>query len=54
MFTRHEQISNIFRHIKMKFSVCKCTVLILLTRYATAHFEGFVLANERTPLMMAA
>jgi hypothetical protein len=54
MFNRREQISNIFRHIKMKFSVCKSTVLILLTHYATAHFEGFVLANERTLLMIAA
>ena len=33
----------------MNLSVCKCMVVIVLTHYATAHFEGFVLATERTP-----
>jgi len=49
MFNRREQVSNIFRHIKMNVSLCECTVVIELTHYATAHFEGFVLATEWTP-----
>jgi hypothetical protein len=49
-FTRthyvYQTLANlILSHIKMNFSVGKCTVVILLTHYATAHFEGFMLVT---------